>query len=106
MIESEALTIWRYHLYDLVHEYYYQVWLPPPLNILCHLINVLCWLSKWPRIWCYTFAKWKHRDDGKEDGQIELERVAEEQTKSDMCFPFYLDAKTREEEQLNHFSEI
>ncbi|ELT91987.1 hypothetical protein CAPTEDRAFT_196769 [Capitella teleta] len=103
LIESEALTIWRYHLYDLVHEYYYQVWLPPPLNILCHLINVLCWLSKWPRIWCYTFAKWKHRDDGKEDGQIELERVAEEQTKSDMCFPFYLDAKTREEEQLNHF---
>ena len=38
-IESEAERIWRYHLYGLVHEYYHQPWIPPPLSLVTTLLN-------------------------------------------------------------------
>ena len=56
-IESESQLIWRYHMYDLVHEYYESTWLPPPLNTLCLLGSLTLWLVRKPRRWAYLDAK-------------------------------------------------
>ena len=45
-------------MYDLVHEYYHQAWLPPPLNILCHLANLAIYLLTWPQRWCHDYKRW------------------------------------------------
>ena len=45
-INTQAKVIWQYHLYDLVYEYYYLSWLPIPLNLFCHLTNIIIWIAK------------------------------------------------------------
>ena len=47
------MQVWRYHMYDLVHEYYQSPWLPPPLNVLCLLASFVLWLLNRPRRMLY-----------------------------------------------------
>ena len=61
-IESESQLIWRYHIYDLVHEYYESPWLPPPLNSLCLLASFTLWALRKLRRRAYLDAKARCRN--------------------------------------------
>ena len=47
-------------MYDLVQEYYDMVCLPPPLSVLCYVVNILLWLISPLRKYCYKKAKQRH----------------------------------------------
>jgi hypothetical protein len=38
-IEDSSELHWAFNQYNLVVEYYYKTWLPPPLSLLCHLCS-------------------------------------------------------------------
>ena len=44
IIEEKSEMIWRYNLYDLVHEYYHLTFLPPPANLIIHAYLSLKWI--------------------------------------------------------------
>ena len=39
--EDNSIEIWRYNLYNLYQEYYAQVWVAPPFNLLWYLIKLM-----------------------------------------------------------------
>ncbi len=62
-LQAQSSTVWRFNMYDIVHEYYHMAWLPPPLNVLCHLANIFLWLVKCFRRCCTRIAIRKHRSE-------------------------------------------
>ncbi|XP_052080211.1 transient receptor potential cation channel subfamily M member-like 2 isoform X3 [Mytilus californianus] len=68
-VEDNSVSIWKFHRYSLVHEYYERPVFAPPLIILNHLYRTIYFVY---HIWC--------KKDGKLDNAFEL-NITEEESK-------------------------
>jgi len=58
-VQEKANELWRYQSFWLIYEYEEKTVLPPPLNILCHIFNLI------EHLLCCCKNRFKPRQDNR-----------------------------------------
>ncbi|ELT96530.1 hypothetical protein CAPTEDRAFT_216067 [Capitella teleta] len=75
-IEDSSALHWAFKQYSVVFESYYKTWLPPPLNMLCHLCTFLHWVF----MWCVRCLKKEKADEKFLNDHFHMKSILEDKS--------------------------